>query len=1360
MNKPFLDQADARKARWRAPEVQKLGVTPVFRWTGPGNDGLEVVYSTAGSKPTAATIREVWKGRHGHRAAPLLLVTAYPEDRPRRALVCGPTGDDPRVVDVDYGQAERLAGAALSEPDRHLAIRYLSEALEDEPDEHPGLRNKGLLATHELLQGVPSRPDWDEATARSGPLLGLRGQELVRGLGYQIDQKTQHAVLRSSEDRAQAVAVFLQEGEQADQPSPRFESQTPVTYALAHADRDNIPWVVAERSGVMRLYSTSTSGASGQRGRAETFVELNLPLLPSDKAGYLDLLFSTTALAEDGTISEIRWASAIFTSDLSERLRERVYKQVVPRLAVAVAKQVGGTGEDALERHYRTALTILFRLMFVSYAEDSRLLPLNVNEEYTRHALKTIARGLSGTINKGQDLGFDNPLTDEIEEASDTTQTYLWDECKALFTAVDKGYDPWGVPAYNGGLFSADPEINPVGDVIEGLTLTNSDFGPTLTALIVDRSPDDVIGPIDFRSLSVREFGTIYEGLLESELSVADGPLTVNKDSVYLPARDGDPVEVEAGGVYLHNQSGVRKSTGSYFTKPFAVDHLISHSVDTTLDEHLGRVGALLDRGREADAADMLFDFRVADIAMGSGHFLTAVVDWLEARYTTFLADHPIPHVTRELDTLREAANEALGPLADTVEIENSSLLRRLIARRCVYGVDMNPLAVELARVGMWIHTFVPGLPLSFLDHNLAVGNSLTGIGTIEEATAELVSSGAQGSLFDDPLRDDLRKAEEPLRRLANIADATVADVAEAREAAAQVEDSVYEVAGLFDLVVAARTGEAASPSITSIDELQTLETAHAREVAERMDALHFPVAFPEVFLRDRPGFDALVGNPPWEEATVEKLGFWALRFPGLKSLSQPKQREEIRRLEGERPDIAAEYEGAVADAERLRNLLLSGPYPGMGTGDPDLYKAFSWRFWNLLRPDGAVGIVLPRSALSASGSEPWRQTVLDGGTFDDVTFLLNTRGWVFDEAEHRYTIGLVTLRKGEDHAGTLRLRGPYPSKERYDAAVRQDPAEFTTEAFRTWTTTASFPLLPSPEAVEIFLKLRTHPRLDDDSGDWQARPVAELHATNDKKHMIIQEEPPADAWPVYKGASFDLWNPDTGEYYAWADPDYITDVLQAKRRNQQRYAKSAFNTFSVEWVNDPETLPCLHPRIAFRDITNRTNRRTVITALIPGELVATNKAPYFVWPRGDTTDQAYLLGVLASIPLDWYARRFVEVSLNFHILNAFPIPRPDRDDPLRREVVNIAGRLAVVDERFSDWAAEVGVTVGSVGADERDDLIARLDAAAALLYRLDEDDLHVIYSTFHEGWNYEPRLAAVLDHYRQLAPLASEVGA
>src|SRR5262249_24413660 len=132
-----------------------------------------------------------------------------------------------------------------------------------------------------------------------------------------------------------------------------------------------------------------------------------------------------------------------------------------------------------------------------------------------------------------------------------------------------------------------------------------------------------------------------------------------------------------------------------------------------------------------------------------------------------------------------------------------------------------------------------------------------------------------------------------------------------------------------------------------------------------------------------------------------------------------------------------------------------------------------------------------------------------------------------------------------------------------------------------------------------------------------------------------------------------------------------------------------------------------------------------------------------------DATDVAYLLGVLSSIPLDWYARRVVEINLVFEIVNAFPIPQPERDDPLRARVVEIAGRLAAIDDRYTAWAAEVGVPVGSVtDSVTRNDSIAELDAVVALLYGLDESDVQHLFATFHRGWDYHPRLAAVLTHH------------
>lgn len=262
---------------------------------------------------------------------------------------------------------------------------------------------------------------------------------------------------------------------------------------------------------------------------------------------------------------------------------------------------------------------------------------------------------------------------------------------------------------------------------------------------------------------------------------------------------------------------------------------------------------------------------------------------------------------------------------------------------------------------------------------------------------------------------------------------------------------------------------------------------------------------------------------------------------------------------------------------------------------------------------------------------------------------------------------------------------------------------------------------------------------------------MREFDATNDKH--LWQDQGDAGPWPVYKGASFNIWKPDTGVRYGTADPAVVLAELQRKRLRQNRLARSAFSEFSRTWAEDPETLPCLRPRIAFRDVTRSTDTRTVIAALVPSNLVITNQAPYLLWSEGDERDEAFLLGVLCSMPLDWYARRYVEIHLNFHIFNGLPIPRPSRDDRIRIRVEQIAGRLAAVDDRYADWASAVGVPVASVTSDEeRVHLIAELDAAVALLYGLDASDLRVIYGTFHEGADYSDRLAAVLDHHRRLS--------
>ena len=266
------------------------------------------------------------------------------------------------------------------------------------------------------------------------------------------------------------------------------------------------------------------------------------------------------------------------------------------------------------------------------------------------------------------------------------------------------------------------------------------------------------------------------------------------------------------------------------------------------------------------------------------------------------------------------------------------------------------------------------------------------------------------------------------------------------------------------------------------------------------------------MFLRARPGFDVILGNPPWQEATVEEHAFWARHFPGLRGLPQREQETEKVRFRKERPDLVDAQEEERSEIERVRKALVGGAYPGMGTGDPDLYKAFCWRFWRLSASEGGrIGVVLPRSALSAKGSTEFRRAVFGRASRVDIVTLKNRQGWVFDDVTPQYTIGLVCITRGAPTEKSIRLRGPYASETAFHKGTARPSAVFDSDDVLAWNDTASLPLLPNPESVAVFAQLRKAERLDlnengTGGGHWRARPDREMDATLQKTFMSFDE--------------------------------------------------------------------------------------------------------------------------------------------------------------------------------------------------------------------------------------------------------------
>jgi len=1304
--------------QYTGPDTLGVGLTVVTAtWTGPGS-------------PKNDDMRRAHGQRLGKKAFPLVLAVIHDG----QTWLTGPGRDTAPVGPIEASQAQRILQAGLDEPDGlsgRQRVSYLLRSLDTSGI--PGLSNVGLFANHFLTTSAPELPEWKDATESAMPLLELRGDQLLTGMGYRLKRATSSAHILSSEHNAEAlsIAVVLKDEEAFEQASSRF-AVSPVAYGLHLATEHGAPWLIALRGSQIRIYPATPGVGVGSRGQADTYFELDLVLLDAKCAGYLGLVFTADALQPNGFINLLLEGSERYATSLGERLRDRVYAHAVPKLAMAVAGDLGRLGNGDLDTAYEVTLRILFRLLFQAYAEDGELLPYGKNDRYTRNSLKKWA----------QDFVDDPGLVDRLDDES----TAIWRDLLQVWEVIDTGNSTWEVPPYNGGLFGSDPDLHPHGALISRLKLTDATVGDAVFHLVVDEMGEGGLGAVDFRSLSVREFGTIYEGLLESELSLTDIDLTLDRKNTFVPAKDGDEVEVHAGDVYFHNKSGERKATGSYFTPAFAVQHLIDRALVPTLDRHLEEVAELLDVGDESGAYRKFFDFRVGDLAMGSGHFLVAAIDQIEVQMAAFLVDHPVPGVTNELRRLEKAARDALGDDAGDYDIEPQSLLRRQIARRCVYGIDINPIAVELARVGIWIHTFVPGLPMSSLDHNLVCANSLTGIGTIDEAL-EALEPGTDRTGTVSSLRimieTALDDAKELLLRAAESAEATKAEVKEAAAIAREAAEKAERAKALFDAAVAARIGEV---DLTDVHDVDTILTVTGTgEIGDSIDSLnpgHMPYLFPEVFLRDRGGFDVLIGNPPWEKIKVEEHGWWGLRFPGLRGLSQAKKNALLKELKVERPDLVASYKAEVEVTDRMRAVIARGPFKGIGRGDIDLYQAFAWRNWQLVRDGGSAGVVLPRGALSGAGTVEWRRTVLDEGAFTDVCFLTNSRAWVFEGVHMSYTLALATITKKFSEG--VAFCGPFYSYREY-LAGRNDRTTATFAEFSGWSMTLAFPAITDGVSGEILREMKKAPPFDSASG-FEFKPQTELHATSDRSLFSVDLSDSDGKIPVLTGASFNLWSPNFGDPYGYADADVLLSHLLQKTKRGATSARSAFSGMAIEGVDD---LPINRARIVFRDIARATDYRTAIFCLASPGVSMVHQSPYLLRRAGTEGDEAYLLAIVSSIPFDWYARRWVEIHLTYQLLGPMPVPRPPLDSPLRKRVVELSGRLAAVDSRYDEWADAVGVPVGSLNEEpERSDAIYELDALVSLLYGLSWDQVVHIFETFHRGWGYSERLAAVKNHH------------
>ena len=341
-------------------------------------------------------------------------------------------------------------------------------------------------------------------------------------------------------------------------------------------------------------------------------------------------------------------------------------------------------------------------------------------------------------------------------------------------------------------------------------------------------------------------------------------------------------------------------------------------------------------------------------------------------------------------EDIRKRANESNWVL-DEAQLTDQAIIRRMVLKRCIYGVDKNRLTVELAKVSLWLHSFTVGAPLSFLDHHLRCGDSLVGL-RVRDATDEL---NRLGGMFASSAISSAETATDGMQLIEEMSDADVAEVQESASLFDGVEETTADLRGLLDflcgwhwLTVGMKKKERAEfegPLVTTLgqhtaDAYELLAQGPAENVsdfselwheatsiANREGFLHWEVAFPGVWHRwqeSRPqgGFDAVIGNPPWDRIKLQEVEWFATRDRELAlAPTAAARRKGIQQLRKEGASIAAEFDAAKAQSESLSQMVRSGgDYPLLSGGDINLYSLFVERSMSLIKPDGFVGLLTP----------------------------------------------------------------------------------------------------------------------------------------------------------------------------------------------------------------------------------------------------------------------------------------------------------------------------------------------------------------------------------------------------------------
>ena len=1244
--------------------------------------------------------------------------------------------------------------------------------------------------------------DWT-AYLRQQNLSGVGRTDVPDGLLF-IDDAAKSRAVGIAEERARyAIGSLMVESKRWLRPLGRTSDRTvsPSTQMLRYLRRADdltegrMRWGILTNGAHWRLYYQGAGSVSEGFLEVDLAAILNIPVhndglfaLSSDERRHclklFVLLFGRKAfLAEraDGLTLHRRALdeSRLYEERVATNISNLVFKEVFPGLVRAIAEEAASA---PLSEVRDAALVLLYRLLFLLYAEDRALLPVG-DRRYDNIGLRRRVR---------QDIG----RRKEQGEIFSATATSYYTALDDLSRVIDQGDPAFGLPPYNGGLF--DTSRTPL---LAQIRLSNRVMADVIDALSFEQHRSGR-RYINYRSLSVQQLGSIYERLLEFE-----------------------PVH-EAGDIQVRPNVFARKGSGSYYTPEPLVLLILQETVgplsDAKLETFRARVSEIrsthdaatltpdvLAELARVDPAQGLLDLKVCDPAMGSGHFLVSLVDFLSDRVIKALdeANGVEGYVSPLADRIEAIRNTILDNAKqnkwtlDPAHLDDDQIVRRMVLKRCVYGVDKNPMAVELAKVSLWLHTFTVGAPLSFLDHHLRCGDSLFG-SWVHEGLQRAEAQG--GKLFlSDPL-SRAKAAANPMHSIEVLPDAEVAETAQSAKLFDDIHagtaplDAFLSLLHAFDwlkpnredraaiatwlignygdpVAIAMGREEVASDAADAATFAELL--AQARNVVKDERFLNWQVAFPGVWTdwenADRQGgFDAVIGNPPWDRVKLQQVEWFASRRREIALAQRASDRKRmIQALEGASDPLFGEFQRASDRAAVAASMARQcGEYPYLSRGDVNLYSLFVERAMALVNSDGAIGLLTPSGIASDKTAAPFFRSVATAGRLRALYDFENKK--VFFPDVHASFKFCVFVAGRQRRAQPANCAFYLHSIDELNDEIRCFPLAAADFA-RVNPNTGTAPIFRSRRDADLTTAIyeRVPVLVDRSSGEeakaWPVRYERMFDMTNDSHQFRTREEmeeregawliggncfdSPSGKWlPLYEGKMVQAFDHRAASVVI--NPTNQHRPAQAVSATVAQHADRTWLPTPQFWIASSEcgahavkTWP-----LAFKDVTAPTNVRTMIAAIVPA-CGAGNTLPILNADNSAETTPTLMAAFCANFNAtiyDYLARQKVQGQhLNWYIVEQLPVVPPMVYQKTRfgpktaAEIVREAVlELTYTAHDMAPFARDLGYVDGDGkvkppfpwSEDRRLFLRAKLDAVFFHLYGVtDRDDIRYVYSTF-----------------------------